>query len=304
MKGTCVGMSKRCICLLLLLCVLLLTCAIAHGEEAASFDFPGLFLEEGAAPVLTDTHYISANMNIFVNGYYSEAYASDITVVECYIRSADCMQRLFADGDWNRQSKRVTNFAEDSGAVVLLSGDNSSLLKAGLVIGNGTVYRTRANTQRDCAVIWKDGTMCCYTAEQLTALDIYGMTDEIRHAFMFGPSLLTDEGQPILAKRDFSTTEVYVKNPRSAIGSDRPGHYLLVTVDGRGVDSRYEEKHRSHGVTLCDLSQIMYDLGCTTAYNLDGGQSVSLWFGGQIINTPYKNGRRIGDVIALIEPEE
>ena len=44
-----------------------------------------------------------------------------------------------------------------------------------------------------------------------------------------------------------------------------PGHFKLVIVDGRTDENR--------GVRLIQLEQIFKDLGCTEAYNFDGGQS-------------------------------
>ena len=46
-------------------------------------------------------------------------------------------------------------------------------------------------------------------------------------------------------------------------------------MDGRG---------ESAGITLPDLSQLFYDLGCTAAYNLDGGGTSELWLGQKKVN--------------------
>ncbi len=43
-----------------------------------------------------------------------------------------------------------------------------------------------------------------------------------------------------------------------------PYHYVIVVADGR-------EEGYSEGLTLEELSQLMYDLNCIDAYNLDGG---------------------------------
>ena len=47
----------------------------------------------------------------------------------------------------------------------------------------------------------------------------------------------------------------------------------------------------------------MEDLGCVSAYNLDGGQSSMMWFGGDLVSTPYRGGRRIGDIVLIKELE-
>jgi exopolysaccharide biosynthesis protein len=37
----------------------------------------------------------------------------------------------------------------------------------------------------------------------------------------------------------------------------------------------------------------MQDLGCSEAYNLDGGGSTTMYFNGQVINNPTTTGRSI-----------
>ena len=49
----------------------------------------------------------------------------------------------------------------------------------------------------------------------------------------------------------------------------------------------------SQGSSLKQLAEFMKELNVTTAYNLDGGGSSSMYFNGQIINKPTTNGRNI-----------
>lgn len=51
-----------------------------------------------------------------------------------------------------------------------------------------------------------------------------------------------------------------------------------------------------------ELSRIMYKLGCTAAYNLDGGQSAQMYFNGAIRNR-NSGGRLIGDIIYFMGSE-
>ena len=37
---------------------------------------------------------------------------------------------------------------------------------------------------------------------------------------------------------------------------------------------------------MTGLAQIMQDLGATTAYNLDGGGSSTMYFNGELVNNP------------------
>ena len=48
----------------------------------------------------------------------------------------------------------------------------------------------------------------------------------------------------------------------------------------------------------------MKDLGCETAYNLDGGGSSTIWFNGKVLNKPTTFGdtiaeRKISDIVYI-----
>jgi exopolysaccharide biosynthesis protein len=55
-----------------------------------------------------------------------------------------------------------------------------------------------------------------------------------------------------------------------------PNHFVVICCDGRSI--------RSKGLKLRALADIFSELGCTEAYNLDGGQSMSLVFMGELLN--------------------
>ena len=65
----------------------------------------------------------------------------------------------------------------------------------------------------------------------------------------------------------------------------RDRHYLFVVSDGRTDESA--------GLSLLQLAEFMKELGVTTAYNLDGGGSSTMYFNGEVINNPTTNGRSI-----------
>ena len=123
----------------------------------------------------------------------------------------------------------------------------------------------------------------------------------IWQTFVFGPALLDEKGK---AFEDFSYSDVRAANPRAVIGYFEPGHYCLVQIDGRGTQSVLEPEKTNKGMTLEQTAQLMESLGCKAAYNLDGGQSASMYFGSDIISTPYHNGRAVGDAIVICDVQE
>ena len=65
--------------------------------------------------------------------------------------------------------------------------------------------------------------------------------------------------------------------PRVAIGMVEPYHYKVLLVEGRHKNSK--------GVSCEWMACKMLDMGCTVAFNLDGGQTSALMFMGVKINT-------------------
>ena len=106
--------------------------------------------------------------------------------------------------------------------------------------------------------------------------------------------LLEEDGQPLeKLNADYA---IAISNPRSAIGYYEPGHYCFVTADGRQYDW-------SEGLSIQQLAQLMSDLGCKAAYNLDGGASALMTFHGSEYSRQSAT-RNLGDIVLIRELEE
>lgn len=242
--------------------------------------------------------YISDNICIEISSQFYEH--SDVYVCDIHIKGPDCFLRGFAGDRWNKTTEKIGNIAQRNGAVLAITGDSSAVFTAGLVVGNGKVLRRNSNSKRDICVMYRSGEMKTVIASENNMKTVYAelLNDpEVWQVFLFGPALLDSEGR---ARTSFHSN-VFPANPRSVIGYYEKGHYCFVQVDGRGVPSALEPGKKSTGLTLAQLSAFMESLGCKAAYNLDGGQSSILWFNGGIISTPYKNGRRVGDIVYIAD---
>lgn len=83
-------------------------------------------------------------------------------------------------------------------------------------------------------------------------------------------------------------------NPRTAVGTTRDGHHLLlVTVDGRQAFSK--------GVSLTGMALILKRYGAWNAINLDGGGSTAMAVGGLTVNNPSGAGaeRPVADMLLV-----
>jgi len=55
----------------------------------------------------------------------------------------------------------------------------------------------------------------------------------------------------------------------------------------------------SEGLTMVQLSELMHELGCSVAYNLDGGQSAEMIFQGEMLNEQGAGRRKTTDIIYI-----
>ena len=94
-----------------------------------------------------------------------------------------------------------------------------------------------------------------------------------------GPVLLQNGKVHIPVNEEvFFGTSIPEVHPRTAAGITASGDLILLLVDGRQLISR--------GVDLPELAQIMLELGCKDAINLDGGGSSALVVNGMLLNRP------------------
>lgn len=116
---------------------------------------------------------------------------------------------------------------------------------------------------------------------------------DVWQGWQFGPYLIEEDGTP---RTDFSNYGIRVNNPRTVLGYFEPGHYCFVVVEGR--QGKY-----SRGLTLSNLAQLMVDIGCTQAFNLDGGASTQLYWNSKLYNKPSGPVLRgLSDIIYICDP--
>ncbi len=103
-----------------------------------------------------------------------------------------------------------------------------------------------------------------------------------------GPVLLQDGDIQVTNNEEwkFAGKAIEDKHPRSAMGYTTDGKLILLVIQGRmpGV---------AEGSTLVQMAQILKDLGCVEALNLDGGGSSCLLVNGkETIKPSDKEGQR------------
>lgn len=302
-------MKKLVTILLAVLLAVLPVCALGEAAEVPPFadfseKFADKFLLPGSEPIVTENSYQSDDVYLTITPRRVENQSrprlgkSDVYIVDIYVRTVECFQRVHAGGAYGKTTAKVRKLAEESDAIVAMTGDSGHYFTKGWAVSNGVINRDTENRKRDLGIVYRDGTMVTVVNKDIDYAQIRADAEsgKIWHIFLFGPALLDAEGKATL---DFSDCEVRSANPRSAIGYIEPGHYVFVQVDGRGAKSALEARKTSPGLYMDDLAVLMEEIGCKAAYNLDGGQSSMLVFNGEIHSTPYHGGRNVGDAVII-----
>ena len=249
--------------------------------------FKDMFSESGGAR--NDNNYQSVNTNITI--HRNKVGKSYVCMADIYVRDISNLITVFAEDTYGHGiSEWPPMMARRKNGLVTLSGDYYGAHSDGIVIRNGTVYRSTNSSGADVCVLYWDGVMETFSPREF---DLQAALDRgVYQAWCFGPELLDAEGHA-MTKFNSGLTNA---NPRAAIGYFEPGHYCFVMVEGR---NKY-----SAGMTLKELSATMEAMGCKAAYTLDGGATAVLLAGKEYVNELSDLTRPSSDVIMIVDNPE
>jgi len=227
--------------------------------------------------IITDSSYEDGNIKITITTV--REYETTVHIADIQIKSVQYLKTAFARDTFGRNiTEKTSEIAEDHNAIFAINGDYSAFRGSGYVLRNGVLYR---NTGNDTALLLDySGNLTCESEKQIAN------TDSLWQIWSFGP-VLVDGGEIQVGVNAEISGKSANSNPRTAIGQIEPLHYIFIVSDGRTGDNA--------GLSLYQLASIFNDLGCTVAYNLDGGGSSTMWFNGKVINSPTTNGKKISE---------
>ena len=241
--------------------------------------------------VMTENSYTSPEVAITIETVEAGEGNEKITyyVADIYVASIENFMTRTAHGQMRYfDTQPALEMAAEANAILAISGDFLTYQKNGFLVRNGEIYVSDRNYS--ICVLYPDGSMETYDRGTYQVEDI--LAREPVQVWSFGPVLLDENGN-VRGSYDVSDAVSY-PNPRSAIGYYEPGHYCFVVVDGR------QEGH-SKGMKIPELAQVFADLGCTAAYNLDGGGTAVMLFGGETYSRQSNGGRDLGDMLVITE---
>lgn len=139
----------------------------------------------------------------------------------------------------------------------------------GVVIHDGELVSGNRNEHVPLIGIDGNHRLVCVdgTADQALGWDI-------KEAVTFGPVFINNYE---IVYKDGDGAHPML-NPRTAIGQQPDGTFLLLTLDGRGPSS--------FGALYDDVIEIFKEYDAYMAANLDGGNSTAMIYNGEYVNTP------------------
>lgn len=228
---------------------------------------------------INSNFYISNDLNIKLVEQKSDN--QHYWIAEVITTQNNQLQAEFANNTYGGKRETLSSMATRMGAILAInaSGFYTDTNKPmGSIVRDGQLLQTDPNfTWEVLSTTWSGDLNFFQVNDQASAY-----AADINDTFAFGPILV----------RNGIATEIKdnSRHPRTAIGQLDKNRYIIVVAEGR--------LKNADGLTLNELQKIFLDLGCQAAYNLDGGGSSTLYFKGQIVNTPSDGQERaIADMI-------
>lgn len=182
----------------------------------------------------------------------------------------------------NVAGQKTSEIAEEYGGIAAINGGafgNSSAdgkqnygnggIPSGLIMVDGKLINNPAGNgvYKDVIGFKNDGTLVVgnHTANQLISMGV-------RDAINFGPTLIMN-GRAL--PQDDSSSGI---SGRTAIAQTRDGKTFLFVIDGRQLSSR--------GATYSEVRDVLLKYGAYNAVLLDGGSSTTMYYDGDIMNSP------------------
>ena len=253
--------------------------------------------------------YADSTITVTIDeGVYEECqyWTADIT-----LKDASQLRTLAAslDGSFETTGQMdAVRLAERANAVLAINGDYySSTEKRGLgyIVREGTLYENNLEPVgkwnallMDVLLIDEDGdfTGIYQPTEGGVPAKVNGK--RVLNSFSFGP-ILVDNGRPVAdfrgADRWFNMAWMEPRQ-RLCICQVEPLHYKVICCAG--------PSQKNGGMTIRQFADFVATQNVKIAYNLDGGDSTLLYFGGNKVNElGYQSQRKLTDIIYFASAE-
>lgn len=239
-----------------------------------------------------------------------QAFIDNVSI-DCYFNSSKNIRYDITGVNQGRDEGSIILYTPAWGEKTGTGNDGIELVTSGAVVKE--IRTGNSNIPSDGYVISISGPAAQFVTDNVKVGDRIDFhikvvpfatsPGSILHMISGGPRLVK-EGIVYVSKHEekFKSDIALGRAARTAVGVNKDGKLLLVTVDGlpRKKESRGEKS--SIGVTLEELAELMINLGATDAMNLDGGGSTTMWIDGRIVNHPASGYEQVVSNALLISP--
>ena len=213
------------------------------------------------------------------------------TVAEVKIAHPSQFRRFLAGGEFGSDKQYfTTEMAASVNAVLASSGDFYGYRKYGAVVYQGQLRRFEGRNVDTCHINDDGDLLFTYRNQLKTEEDAKKFVEDnnVRFSLAFGPVLV--DGGKIKVPGNYILGEVNGTYSRAAICQWDKLHYLIVNTS---QEQSYIKRHK-----VRFFAEFIKDLGCNTAYALDGGQTTAIVMNDELVTLPdYKTQRKISDII-------
>lgn len=251
------------------------------------------------SPLFTTDTPIKAGTNIqyylddtiFAVSWKQSINGCTYTFSEVKIVHASQIRRFFSEGNYNSGILHTTTeMASSVNAVTASAGDYYSYRHFGIVVNDGVVYRANGELLDTCYIDSNGDLLFTYAREidGMKEVQQFVEDNDIRFSLCFGPVMLHDGFN--MVPFYYNSGEINHNYPRAALCQMDKLHYVLVCANHEAPDYQLP--------TIPQFAESLAELGIPTAYALDGGQTASIVFNDQLINTvSYGAQREISDIL-------
>jgi exopolysaccharide biosynthesis protein len=260
-------------------------------STSTSVSSPAVVTPTPASIIADDWNYHSSSVSISIKEVTTGSGNNQLTyfVADIVLSDATQLSNAFAKNEFGRNIIEYTSqIAADNNAIFAINGDYYGFRTDGIIIRNGMIYRDVP--ARTGLAFYRDGTMRIYDETQTTAQAL--LDEGVWNTLSFGPALIQNSVvatnlSNIQIDTNFGNHSIQGNNPRTGVGIIDTNHFVFVVVDGRSPGY-------SRGATLTEFAAIFQELGCTDAYNIDGGGSSTMYFMGRVVNNPLGENKERG----------
>ena len=201
------------------------------------------------------------------------------TFSEVFIADGSQLRRKIAgDTPFDLNFESCSRFAQDTNAVLAVGGDFYHHGRAcGISVYQREICRFEPDSCDVCYITPDGDLLFSYRGQFQTEEEAKQFIEEndVLFSLVFGPVLI-DNGVDV-TPTSYAWGEIDDTYARSALGLLGERHYLTMNINCQQPDYYYL-------ATLRQAADAMVRRGCLKAYTLDGGQTATTVFNGQLIN--------------------